>query len=302
MRVFVTGASGHIGSLVTKELVEAGHEVVGLARNEAGTERIAAAGGRPLLGSLDDLGPLVDAATAADGVIHLAFKHDAGFGTNEAVETDLRVVGALGDALAGSGKPFVVTSGTLMAAGKADPATEDLLPEPDPAQPGRVDVEALTLGLAERGVRSSVVRLAPTVHGPTDLHGFVPNLIRFARQAGVAGYVGDGSNRWPAVHNLDAAHQFRLAVEQAPAGAILHATGDEGIRYRDIAAAIGRGLGVPATSIGADEAAEQLGFLGRVVAADNPTSSAKTRELLGWQPTHPGLIEDLDAGFYFERG
>jgi nucleoside-diphosphate-sugar epimerase len=255
----------------------------------------------PQLGSLDHLGPLVEAAAAADGVVHLALNHDAGFGTDEAVETDLRVVGALGDALAGSGAPLVVTSGTMMTAGRGDPATEDVRPVPDPARPGRVDVEALALGLAERGVRSSIVRLAPTVHGPTDRHGFIPRLIGFAREAGRAAYVGDGAARWPAVHNLDAAQLFRLALEKAPAGAILHAAAENGIPYRDIAAAIGRGLGVPVVGVAPEEASGPLGFLAGFVAIDNPTSSARTQELLGWHPAHPGLLADLDAGFYFER-
>jgi nucleoside-diphosphate-sugar epimerase len=298
MRVFVTGASGHIGSPVVAELLASGHTVVGLARSDQSAAKLTAAGAEVLRGDLDDTDGLAKAAADSDGVIHLAFKHEVmrtgDYGS--AVEADLRALAVMGEALAGTGRPLVSTSGTLMVAGLGRTATENDTRESGP----RVDAENAVIALADRGVRPSVIRLPPTVHSSLDHHGFIPVLIGIARDKGVAGYVGDGANRWNAGHTLDAAHLYRLAVESAPAGSRLHAVGDEGVPFREIAETIGRHLGVPAVSIAPDDAAAHFGFLGPLVVLDAPASSTLTRELLGWKPTHPGLIEDLDEGHYFE--
>jgi nucleoside-diphosphate-sugar epimerase len=296
MRVFVTGASGHIGSAVLPELLGAGHEVVGLARSEASAAAVSAAGAKVQRGSLDDLEVLGEAAAAADGVIHLAFHHDFN-DRARAIDLDLLAIRAMGGALEGSNKPFVTTSGTLMLA-LAAPGR--LGTEQDTLDSGpRIDAENTTVALAERGVRSSVVRLSPLVHSSLDHHGFAHRLISIAREKGAAAYVGDGSNRWPAVHTLDAARLYRLALESAPAGSRLHGVADEGVPFRDIAEVIGRRLNVPLASLPADQANEHFGFLGPFVMLDNPTSNRQTRELLGWQPTHAGLIDDLEHGHYF---
>ena len=299
MRVFVTGASGHIGSAVVPELLGAGHEVTGLARSEASAAALAAAGAKVQRGDLDDLATVRDAAAASDGVIHLAFKHDAMFSGDVAgaLEANRLAIETIGDAVAGSGKPFLIASGTLMLAFAGLDHTGT---EADALETGlRVDAENYVVALAERGVRSSVLRLPPTVHSALDHHGFIPAMIGFARAKGVSPYVGDGSNRWPAGHTLDVAHLYRLALESAPAGSRLHAVGDEGIPFREIAEAIGRQLNLPVTSIPAEEAEAHFGYLAAFVQLDNPTSSAWTRQLLDWQPTHPGLIEDLAEGHYF---
>ncbi|HET7017531.1 MAG TPA: SDR family oxidoreductase [Streptosporangiaceae bacterium] len=299
MRVFVTGASGHIGSAVIPELLEAGHEVTGLARSDKSADALATLGVEVRRGDLDDLDGLREAAQAADGVIHLAFKHEAMASGNylDAITADGAAIEAMSEALKGSGKPFVGTSGTLMLArgGLTRMGLETDTFESGP----RIDAENKVIALADNGVRTSVVRLPPTVHSKLDHHGFIPVLIGIAREAGVAGFVGDGSNRWPAGHTLDAAHLYRLALEDAPAGSRLHAVGDEGIAFREIAEAIGRQLEVPVTSIDPENAAAHFGFLGSLVSLDNPTSSALTQELLGWRPTHPGLLEDLAEGHYF---
>jgi nucleoside-diphosphate-sugar epimerase len=300
MRVFVTGASGHIGSAVVPELLRAGHQVVGLARSDSSAAALAAAGAEVRRGDLDDLDGLRKAAGAADGVIHLAFKHDEMRSGDfpAAVAADLAAIGALAAPLEGTGKPLVTTSGTLMltAAGiTGRPGTEADFADGGP----RVDAENFVIGLAERDVRSSVVRLPPITHSSLDHHGFAHVLIGIARQTGVSGYVGEGANRWPSVHTLDAAEVYRLALESAPAGSRLHAVADEGIPFRDIAAAIGRGAGVPTASIPASDAGEHFSFLGAFVGLDNPTSSSVTRKVLGWEPAHPGLIDDLEHGHYF---
>jgi nucleoside-diphosphate-sugar epimerase len=293
MRVFVTGASGFIGSAIVPELLGAGHHVVGLARSDAAAVAVAAAGAEVHRGALDDLDSLRAGAAASDGVIHTAFIHD--FSNLQAsAHTDLRAVETLGAALEGSDRPLVITSGTAaLPAGRV--GTERDVPDPASSGSHRIPSEQATLSLAERGVRSSLVRPSPSVHGEGD-HGFVPALIGIARDKGVSGYVGDGSNRWPAVHRLDAARLFRLALETAPAGSVLHAVAEEGVPTRDIAEVIGRHLDLPVVAV----APEHFGWLGGFFAADIRASSALTRELLGWEPTHPGLIEDLDQGHYFE--
>ena len=305
MRVFVTGASGWIGSAVVPELIGAGHQVVGLARSEASAAALAAAGAEVHRGTIDDLDSLRSAAEVSDGVIHLAFKHDIAFsgGFQGAADADRRAVETFGATLAGSDRPFVIASGVLgLAPGRVgterDGVRSDSAAHLSGGPQTRMATAQMTLALASRGVRSSVVRLSPTVHGEGD-NGFMAALVGIARDKGVSGYVGDGSNRWPAVHRLDAAHLFRLALEQAPAGSVLHAVGDEGVPIRAIAEVIGRHLDLPVVAISPEDAAEHFGFLGAFVATDSPASSALTRELLGWQPTHPGLIADLDQGHYF---
>jgi nucleoside-diphosphate-sugar epimerase len=300
MRVFVTGASGHLGSAVVPELRAAGHHVTGLARSDSSAAAVAALGAEVRRGDLDDLDRLREAAAAADGVLHLAFKHEAmrSGAFVDAVDADRRAVEAMGEALAGSGKPLVIAGGTLMLplggiSGRAGTEADFM-----PSGP-RIDTENAVIALAERGVRSSAVRLPPLVHSDLDHHGFTPALIGFARAKGYAGYPGDGANRWPAAHTLDAARLFRLALEKAPAGSRLHAVDDEGVPLREIAEAIARNLDLPAKSVPAEEVPDYFEFLAAFIGLDNPVSSARTRELLGWEPAHPRLIADIDAGHYF---
>ncbi len=299
MRVFVTGASGHIGSAVVPELLGAGHEVVGLARSDESAAKLEAAGAAVRRGDLDDLDGLREGAVEADGVIHLAFRHDLMMGgdVEGAIAADMAAAEAFGDALADTDKPFVNTGGTLMLAmmGLGRTGTED------DRSPGghRADVENATLALADRGVRASVVRLSPLVHSDLDKHGFAPILIGIAREKGFSGYPGDGANRWPAINTRDAGSLYRRAIEAAPPGQALHGVGDEGVTLKEIAAAIGRGTGLDTRSVPEADLADHFGFLAGFIAADNQTSNAKTRELLDWEPTHPGLIDDLAAGHYF---
>jgi nucleoside-diphosphate-sugar epimerase len=301
MKVFVTGASGHIGSLTTAELIARGHDVVGLARSEDGAQRVAALGATPLRGTLAEPETLAEAAAAADAVVHLAFSHDfENFAKNAADER--AVLAAMTDALAGSGKPLLAASGTAfipVPLGGA-PITEELRGDPEVSHNPRVPMENWLLDQAARGIRITPVRFAPTVHGPSDLHGFIPQLIALARRVGFSGYIDEGANVWPAVHNVDAARLIALGLEKAPGGTPLHAAAEEGVAYRDIAEAIGRGAGVPTRALAAEEAAE-LGFFASFMAVNNPTSSAWTREVTGWEPRENGLIADLDAGFYFAR-
>lgn len=295
MPVFVTGASGFIGSAVVTELLGSGHQVVGLARSDDAAATIARLGAEVYRGDLEDVAGLRAAAVASDGVIHLGFIHDFSRYDNS-VSVDADAVEAFGTALENSDRPLVIASGVAALRDGDAPATER--DAPHPAFP-RAGAAQRTISLAERGIRSSVVRLPPTVHGEGD-HGFVPTLIDIAREKQVSGYIGAGSNRWPAVHRLDAANLFRLALEKAPGGSVLHAIDDEGVPTRVIAEVIGRHLDVPVVSIDTDEAATHFGWLGTFFAADLPTSNVLTRQLLDWRPTHPGLIEDLDNGHYFD--
>ena len=301
MRVFVTGASGHIGSALIPELLGNGHQVVGLARSDRSAAALDAAGAEAWRGDLDDLDGLRAAAAAADGVVHLAFKHEA-MATGDylsAIADDRKAIEAMGGALAGTGKPFVGTGGTLMLAMggvKGRPGTEQDAVAGGP----RVDAENTVTGFAEHDIRSSIIRLSPLVHSSLDHHGFAHQLIGIARAKGVSGYVGDGANRWPAVHTLDAARLYLLALESAPAGSRLHGVADEGVPFREIAEVIGSRLGLPTASIDPQQAGEHFGFLGMLAGLDNPTSNALTRELLGWEPKHVGLLDDLNHGHYFD--
>ncbi|HEY0189408.1 MAG TPA: SDR family NAD(P)-dependent oxidoreductase [Cellulomonas sp.] len=293
MRVLVTGASGGIGSAVVPELLAAGHQVVGLARSERAAATIVAAGAEPLHGALDDLDGLRAAAQQVDGVIHLAFGND--FSNIQAnVDEESAAVAALGGALVGSGKPFVLAGGTPAVPGRlsteADPALID-----GPLA-GRGRTAQLVLDLAQQGVRSGVVRLPRSVHAGTGRYGFASVLIAAAQRSGAAGYVGDGSQRWPAVHQADAARLFRLVLEQGEPGTVAHAVGDEGDTMRSLTEAIGARLGVPVQQV----PAESYGFLGTVFVVDQPSSSARTRERFGWDPTHPSLLDDLAHGEYPE--
>jgi nucleoside-diphosphate-sugar epimerase len=299
MRVFLTGATGFIGEAIVRELLAAGHQVLGLARSDAAANRLAKVGVEAHRGDLADIASLAAGAQACDGVIHTAFIHDFG-AYAAAAETDRRAVETLTGALEGSGKPFVLTSGTaLLAPGRI--GTEPDAPAPGSAASLRAAAETTTLAAAARGVRASVVRLPPTVHGAGD-HGFVPALIDIARRAGVSALVGDGANRWPAVHRLDAVRLYRLALEHAAAGTRLHAVAEEGVPLSAIAEAIGIGLGLPVRSITKAEAPAHFDWMAAFVGIDNPTSSALTREALGWSPKEPGLLADMKESGYFGVG
>src|SRR2546430_6587644 len=296
MRICISGASGWMGSAVVPELLNAGHQVFGLARSDTAAASVAALGADVQRGSLDDLDSLRAGAVASDGVIHLGYNHD--FSRMEAAaDTDLTAINAIGAALEGTDRPFVVAAGVLgLASGRA--ATEADLPDAG-LHPRIAGVQA-ALSFATRGVRPSSLRFAPTVPGPGD-HGFVATLVGIAREKGVSGYIDDGNSRWPAVHRLDAATLVRLAIDGAPTGAALHATAEEGVPTRAIAEAIGRGLDLPVVSVPADQASDHFGWIARFFGSDSPTSSSATRQLLGWNPIQPGLIADLDAGHYFEQ-
>jgi nucleoside-diphosphate-sugar epimerase len=325
MRVFVTGATGFIGSAVVQELIGAGHTVTALARSEEAGRKLSAKGVQPHLGSLDDMESLRGAAAAADGVIHLAFMHGPSqiplaqrmgviFGglptgiakrfMGVASEADRRAIDTFGDALKGSGRPLVTTFGTMGLSHvgflAAKPATEE--DEPDPLSPGimRAKTEENVEALASLGVRATMIRLAPTVHGDGDT-GLVPQLIGIARKRGRFAYVGDGQNRWPAVHRMDAARLFRLALEKGVAGTRYHGVGEEGIPFRSIAEVIGRQLSIPVESVSAKEAGKHFSWFGDFAATDNPSSSNRTREQLGWAPTGPGLLADLNGPSYFAK-
>jgi nucleoside-diphosphate-sugar epimerase len=297
MRVFVTGATGFIGSAVVGELIDHGHQVVGLARSDQAAAALDAAGAEVHRGALDDLDSLRSGAAAADGVIHTAYIHDFSR-MDTAAEIDLAAIEALGATLEGSGRPLVVTSGTALV------RPGHLVTEEDVRAPGsgghpRLGTEQVVKDMAGRGVRTSIVRPGASVHGEGD-HGFVPVLIDIARTKGVSAYIGDGANRWPAVHRLDAAPVYRLALENAPAGSVFHAVADEGVPTREIAEVIGRHLEVPVVSVAPEDAGEHFGWMGAFFGIDAPASSALTQERLGWRPAHIGLIADLEQGHYFE--
>jgi nucleoside-diphosphate-sugar epimerase len=294
MKVFVTGASGHVGSALVPELLSAGHAVVGLARSDASAAKLEARGAAVQRGDLDDLDGLRKGAAEADAVIHLAFKHEEMFAGDYAgaSSADLLVVRTFLDELAGTGKALVGTGGTLSYSGLGRTATEDER-VPDDHSRGT----ARNLVIDAKDVRGSVVVLPPTVHSALDVAGFIPLLVKTARATGISGYPGDGTNRWSAAHTLDAARLYRLAAENAPAGSVLHAVAEEAVTLREIAEVIGRKLSLPVQSV----PAEHFGPLANMVARDAPTSGARTKALLGWEPQEPGLLEDLEAGFYFEE-
>ena len=296
MKVFVTGATGYIGSAVVHELLEVGHQVLGLARSDSTAAALTAAGAEVHRGSLDDLDSLRSGIVGVDGVINLAYVHDFS-NIEDADVIDLHAVETMVAALEGTGKPFVGTSGTLILPPGRLGTEEDA----GPTGVRRVASENAALSMVAHGVRSAVVRLAPTVHGKSDAHGFIPTLIGIARTKGVSAFVDDGSNRWSAVHRLDAANLFRLAVEVAPAGSRLHGAAEEGVLFRDIAEAIGRQLKLPVVSIPAEDASDHFGWLSSMVSVDNPTSSVLTRERVGWQPKGPTLIADIEQGHYFKN-
>ncbi len=293
MRVFVTGATGFIGSAVVRELIDAGHQVLGLARSDAGAKSLVTAGAQVHRGALEDLESLRSGAAAADGVIHTAFTHDFN-NYGPAAEADRRAIEILGADLAGSDRPLVVTSGTLLVQRRGPLATEE-----DTADPNFPRKSEDALAMLSQGVHIVIVRLPPSVHGDGD-HGFVPTLINISRQKGVSAYIGDGLNRWPAVHRLDAAHLYRLALEKGPAGARYHGIADEGVPVRDIAEVIGRRLSLPVVSKSPEDAAGHFGWLANFFSMDAPASSAQTQEQLDWQPTHSSLIADLNRSSYFE--
>lgn len=301
MRVFVTGATGWIGSAVVPELIGAGHQVVGLARSDVSATALAAAGAEAHRGTVDDLDSLRSGAAASDGVIHLAFQHDEAFAGQfeAAADADRRAIEVLGAGLEGSGRPLVIASG-LAGLRVGVVATEADVPDPASPAGHRTLSERTALGLASSGVRPSSVRLAPSVHGDGD-HGFVATLVDIARDKGVSGYIGDGANHWPAVHRLDAARLFRLALETAPPASVLHGAAEQGVPLRAVAEAIGRGLDVPVASIAPEDAGGHFGWLAGFLALDVLASSAVTRDLLAWEPTHHGLIADLEQGHYFRE-
>jgi len=298
MKVFVTGATGYIGSVLVPELINAGHSVLGLARSDAGAAKLVAAGAEVHRGSLEDLESLKTGAATSDGVIHAGFPHD--FSDYEGCcKKDFNAIDTMGNVLAGTDKPLVITSGTLVCK-LGELATEDVKQVVDNPLKMRLASEEKALEFANKGVRVSVIRLPPTVHSEGD-KGFTPAIITAARTKGVSAYIGDGSNRWPSVHRFDAASLFRLALEKAPAGSIYHGVADEGVPLREMAEVIGRHLNVPVASKSAEEAGQHFGWVVMVVGLDNPTSSALTQKQLGWKPAQPGLLQDLEQGHYFKE-
>jgi len=292
MRIFVTGASGWIGSAVVPELLNAGHQVLGLARSDASAKAVAGLGAEVLRGDLNDTDVLRAGAVNSDGVIHLAFVVPSV--SEAATRTDAQAIETFAASLAASGKPLVISGATTVTPGRPSTEGDELIAAGPIA--ARITNMRAALAAADTGVRSCLVMLPRSVHGQGERHGFIPQLIATARAKGVSGYIGDGASRWPAVHVKDAASLYRLAIEQAPAGAVLNAVGDEGVPVREIAEAIGRRLNLPARSLPADEYG---GMLVPLLSRDQPASSTITQELMGWKPTHPGLIEDIEQGHYF---
>lgn len=294
MRVFVTGATGFVGTAVVQELISAGHQVLGLARSDASAQKLVKAGAEVLRGDLEDLDSLRTGAGETDGVIHAGFIHDfTRFA--EVCETDKQAIVTIGEVLAGSNRPLIVTSGTaLVSPGKL--ATEDIIPSLNPAWP-RASEQAAD-EVCRLGVRVASVRLSPSVHGDGDQHGFIPILINTAREKGFSAYIGEGLNRWNAVHRLDAAHLFRLALENATPGARYHACAEEGVTVRSVAEAIGQQLNIPVKSITPEAAAGHFGWFAQMAAIDCPASGKLTQERLNWRPTHPTLLADIDNGVY----
>ncbi|HVO02499.1 MAG TPA: SDR family oxidoreductase [Candidatus Cybelea sp.] len=298
MRVFVTGSTGFVGSAVVQELLKAGHQVLGLVRSDASAKALAATGAAVHRGSVEDLDSLRRGTEQADGVIHTAFIHDFSR-FKEVCEIDRRAIAALGAALEGSERPLIVTSGTgLLARGRA--VTEDDVHQPGAHNLPRVASEESAAEVAERGVRVSVMRLPPSVHGDGD-HGFVPMLIKMAREKGVSAYIGEGNNLWPAVHRLDAAVLYRLAMESGTMAPRYHAVAEEGVKFREIAAVIGRRLNLPVVAKSPEQAEAHFGWFAHFAAMDNLASSARTRGLTGWQPKELGLIADIDRPRYFQQ-
>ena len=298
MKVFITGATGFIGAAIVQELLNAGHQVLGLARSDASASALIAAGAEVHRGDLQDLDSLRRGAAASDGVIHAGFIHDFSR-FKEMCEVDRLAIETIGSTLAGSNRPFVVTSGTAFVR-PGSLATENMASTHDINQYPRVS-ETTALAFTSKGVRTAVIRLSPSVHGEGDRHGFIPVLVGIARQKGVAAYIGDGQNRWNAVHRLDAAHLYRLALEGGDAGAIYHAVGDESLTVKAISELIGQHLDLPVESISPEEAAAHFGWFAAMAALDCPASSKLTQERLGWHPSNPTLIEDLACGIYFNQ-
>ena len=294
MRVFVTGATGFVGTAIVQELISAGHQVLGLARSDASAQKLVNAGAEVLRGDLEDLDSLRTGAGETDGVIHAGFIHDfARFA--EVCEVDKKAITTIGEVLAGSNRPLIVTSGTaLVSPGQL--ATEDIIPPLNPAWP-RASEQAAD-EVCRLGVRAAIVRLSPSVHGDDDKHGFIPILINIAREKGFSAYIGEGLNRWNAVHRLDAAHLFRLALENATPGARYHACAEEAVTVRSVAEAIGQRLNIPVRSITPEAAAQHFGWFSQMAAIDCPASSKLTQERLNWQPTHATLLSDIDNGIY----